>query len=344
MNARREMAIRLKTCEYSGCDEAKQSGRAAIWCLIHNHANWNHVLDELRLKKGSRINCRYSSCTNFVSVVTTHPFCDVHNHKNWNHEIDKPRINIAGICIYHSCDVILLRKAKLYCDTHHTNNWNYKVDRARVKVDDTRKCEYMSCDSSLIGMGGSAKYCEIHNTGNWNHELDRPKIKWDSSENKCEYRDCTNVKHGRTTYNSKYCETHRLENWNHKLDRSVIRWNSVINCENCGEVFTAKTYNQIRCVCCQKDISLERVVSNRGGIKYKITDALEIARRFGFDCHICGESIIDFRIRKSWNIDHLKPSSHYPELREDIENLRLTHSSCNISKGDAVAGMRLPRV
>ena len=61
-------------------------------------------------------------------------------------------------------------------------------------------------------------------------------------------------------------------------------------------------------------------------------------------CWLCGEPI-DYALHYSdpmaFSVDHIKPWSTHPELREDPANLAAAHSSCNKRRGNGAAPVGL---
>jgi 5-methylcytosine-specific restriction endonuclease McrA len=53
-------------------------------------------------------------------------------------------------------------------------------------------------------------------------------------------------------------------------------------------------------------------------------------------CWLCGQPI-DYTLKppdpSAFQVDHIKPRSHYPELAEEPTNLAPAHARCNNSKG-----------
>lgn len=56
-------------------------------------------------------------------------------------------------------------------------------------------------------------------------------------------------------------------------------------------------------------------------------------------CYLCGHPI-DYQLEwpdpGSFSVEHIKPWSTHPELREDPTNLAAAHLGCNTAKGNSV--------
>lgn len=83
-------------------------------------------------------------------------------------------------------------------------------------------------------------------------------------------------------------------------------------------------------------------VSSRGTTRAKRLAKDLRARHDG--CWLCGEPI-DYTLPPgadwSFSVDHIKPWSTHPELREDPANLAAAHSLCNKRRGNGPAPLGL---
>ena len=74
----------------------------------------------------------------------------------------------------------------------------------------------------------------------------------------------------------------------------------------------------------------------------KMFEQLKAERRP--DCWLCGQAI-DYDLPsehpESFSMDHIKPWSTHPELREDYGNLAPAHLHCNKSRGNRPAPVGL---
>lgn len=72
----------------------------------------------------------------------------------------------------------------------------------------------------------------------------------------------------------------------------------------------------------------------------------EQGRQVGAPCWLCGGAI-DYdtsRQKLSHSVDHVKPVSLYPELENDVSNMRHAHYGCNSSRGNREAVMATNRL
>lgn len=79
--------------------------------------------------------------------------------------------------------------------------------------------------------------------------------------------------------------------------------------------------------------------SRRGGSRWQTVRRMAFNRdvKANSVCWICGRPI-DYTAPAndpdSWEPDHVKPVSLYPELEFDLSNIRPSHASCNRSRGN----------